>query len=80
MNATARPPADEPRIGDTVRDTDTGKIGQVMGFQGPYIQLRPIGGGVEWDAYPANLRPVSPSEALSAGVSAANARSRGQLP
>ncbi|MFE6284926.1 hypothetical protein [Streptomyces sp. NPDC057877] len=68
-----------PRIGDTVRDAQANRIGKVMGFLGPYAQLRPIGGGTEWDAHPENLRPVSPAEALRAGVSAANARSRGEL-
>ncbi|MEU3252882.1 hypothetical protein [Streptomyces sp. NPDC006997] len=79
MNATARPPLHEPRLGDTVRDIEADRIGKVMGFVGPHVQLRPIGGGIEWDADPGNLRPVSPSEALSAGVSEANARSRGEL-
>lgn len=70
----------EPNLGDTVEDTARRRIGKVMGFEGPYVQLRPIGGGVEWDAEPATLRPLTPSEALSAGVALANARSRGDHP
>ncbi|MBG0852935.1 hypothetical protein I2W78_14045 [Streptomyces spinoverrucosus] len=70
----------EPLIGDTVEDTGARKIGKVMGIQGPYVQLRPPGGGREWDARPENLRPVPVGEALSEGVAAANARSRGELP
>ncbi|MBX9392830.1 hypothetical protein K4749_04315 [Streptomyces sp. TRM72054] len=52
----------------------------MMGFEGPYVQLRPVGGGREWDAKPENLKPVTVSEGLSAAVAAANARSRGELP
>nr|WP_155058827.1 hypothetical protein [Streptomyces blattellae] len=67
------------RLGDTVEDTERHKVGRVMGFIGPYVQLRPVGGGLEWDARPDRLRPVTVSEALSAGAAAANARSRGEL-
>ena len=89
MNATARPPTSrepdpaestyKPRTGDTVRDTARNKIGKVMGAEGPYVQLRPIHGGIEWDAQPENLKPVSVAEALGPAVAAANARSRGEL-
>lgn len=34
---------------------------------------------MEWDAKPVRLRPVTVGEVLSAGVSVANARSRGEL-
>ncbi|MFJ8752762.1 hypothetical protein ACIREO_26005 [Streptomyces sp. NPDC102441] len=47
-----------------------------MGHEGPYLQLRPLGGGREWDADPARLRPLGPTELLSARVAEANARSR----
>lgn len=70
----------EPRLGETVEDTGTRKIGKVMGFQGPYVQLRPAAGGMEWDAEPQNLRPVATTDSLRAAVAAANARSRGELP
>ena len=69
----------QPNIGDTVEDTVRRRIGKVMGSEGPYVQLRPIGGGREWDAKPGNLRPLTQSEVLSAGVAEANARSRGEL-
>ncbi|MFF9036721.1 hypothetical protein ACF090_14760 [Streptomyces sp. NPDC014892] len=65
-------------VGDTVRDVVSGRVGKVMGFVGPYVQLRPIGGGREWDARRERLRPVSGSEALSEGVARSNARSRGE--
>lgn len=70
----------KPRIGDTVEDTARRKVGKVMGHEGPYVQLRPIGGGKEWDAEPRVLRPLTLTEALSAGVADANARSRGEKP
>ena len=68
----------KPSLGDTVEDTERKRVGKVMGFEGPYVQLRPIGGGVEWDATPGTLRVLTTAEALSAGVAEANARSRGE--
>ena len=47
------------RVGTAVHDGDSGRVGLVMGHEGPYLQLRPLGGGREWDADPARLRPVS---------------------
>ncbi|WP_189785269.1 hypothetical protein [Streptomyces capitiformicae] len=67
-----------PKLGDTVEDTGRKRVGKVMGFEGPYVQLRPIGGGVEWDASPEQLRPLTVVEALSAGMAVVNARSRGE--
>lgn len=72
-------PTFEPRIGDTVRDIATNRIGKVMDAVGSFVQLRPVRGGIEWDALPKNLRRVSVAEALSPAVAAANARSRGEL-
>ncbi|GEC06580.1 hypothetical protein SSP24_42350 [Streptomyces spinoverrucosus] len=69
----------KPLLHETVEETVTRKVGKVMGFEGPYVQLRPVGGGREWDAKPENLKPVTVSEGLSAAVAAANARSRGEL-
>jgi hypothetical protein len=69
-----------PSVGDVVEDTDLNKVGRVMGFEGGYVQLRPLGGGREWDADPDRLRPATPAQALSAGVARANARSRGECP
>ncbi|WP_282700055.1 hypothetical protein [Streptomyces sp. CC219B] len=91
MNATAHPPSGEvqetqapgpyePRLGDVVEDTAARKFGKVLGFVGPYVQLRPIGGGIEWDARPDKLRPATAEEAISAGVARANARSRAECP
>jgi hypothetical protein len=68
----------KPGLGDIVEDTGSKKIGKVMGFVGPYVRLRPVGGGREWDAKPDKLKSATITEALSAGVAAANARSRGE--
>ncbi|MFG3021359.1 hypothetical protein ACGFZQ_22895 [Streptomyces sp. NPDC048254] len=86
---TARPPVSEgpvrpaaeyePTLGDTVEDTARYRIGKVMGAVGGYVQLRPIGGGREWDASPEYLRPVSAADALRGVVATENARSRGAL-
>jgi hypothetical protein len=51
-----------------------------MGHEGPYVQLRPHGGGKEWDADPASVRPATPAERLRAATAYANARSRGEVP
>lgn len=72
--------ASRPSLGDIVEDTKARRFGRVMGFEGPYVQLRPVGGGREWDAKPDRLRPAMLSDALSAGVAVANARSRGECP
>ena len=68
-----------PQLGDLVWDGETRKVGEVKGNEGPYWQLRPVGGGREWDAR-GPLRPATTAEKLSAGVALANARSRGEAP
>jgi len=62
-----------PQLGDTVEDTRRKRVGKVMGFEGPYVQLRPIGGGIEWDAGSDELRPLTLTEALSATMHATTA-------
>lgn len=64
-----------PDVGDTARDARTGRVGRVMGHVGPYVQLRPLNGGCEWDAQPEDLRPARQSDALSPDVAAVNKRS-----
>lgn len=79
-SADPEPGRYEPRLHDTVMDERSLNVGRVMGHVGPYVQLRPIGGGLEWDARPEDLRPATTAEALSVGVAVANARSRGECP
>ncbi|MGW0757995.1 hypothetical protein ACWD1Y_16130 [Streptomyces sp. NPDC002814] len=70
----------KPPVGSYVVDTRTGRVGLVMGHEGPYVQLRPYGGGKEWDAEPSVVRHATPAERLSAATAYANARSRGEIP
>ncbi|MFH0178867.1 hypothetical protein [Streptomyces cacaoi] len=60
-----------------VVDTARGdKIGYVMGYVGPYVQLRPPGGGVEWDADPGMVRLAGETELIRARVSELNRAGR----
>ena len=52
--------------GTLVIDTRSNRLGQVMGHEGPYVQLRPVIGGREWDADPARVRPATEDERLQA--------------
>ncbi|MCX4627030.1 hypothetical protein [Streptomyces sp. NBC_01443] len=52
----------------------------VAGLLGPYVRLRPLLGGPEWDADPARLAPVGPAQLLSARVAEVNERSRRAAP
>ena len=70
----------KPPVGLHVVDTHSGKVGIVMGHEGPYVQLRPYGGGREWDADPGAVRRATPAERLSAATAYTNARSRGEVP
>lgn len=65
-----------PAIGAAVVDTVRDRVGLVMGHEGPYLQLRPLSGGREWDADPDHVEPVAPAELLRARVAEVNARSR----
>ncbi|MFD8933901.1 hypothetical protein ACFV0R_01350 [Streptomyces sp. NPDC059578] len=70
-----------PEVGETVRDARLGRIGVVMGGIGPYVQLRPLYGGREWDVAPEHVEPVTVLEVLSARVAEVNECSRkGVLP
>ncbi|MFI6287473.1 hypothetical protein ACIBCM_22465 [Streptomyces sp. NPDC051018] len=74
--AGAAPEGERPEVGKAVRDTRLGRIGVVMGGVGPYVQLRPLQGGREWDADPEHIEPVTVLEVLSVRVAEANANSR----
>lgn len=69
-----------PPIGAFAVDMRTGRVGVVMGHEGPYVQLRPYGGGREWDVEPGAVRTATPAEQLSAATAYSNARSRGEVP
>ncbi|MFI9200365.1 hypothetical protein [Streptomyces sp. NPDC053048] len=46
-------------LGAFVVDARRDKVGQVMGHEGPRLQLRPPRGGLEWEAAPEDVRPVT---------------------
>lgn len=64
------------RPGLLLVDTRTDQVGVVMGCEGPYVQLRPPAGGMEWDVPPADLRPAEANDQLRAQVAAVNARAK----
>ncbi|WP_432093678.1 hypothetical protein [Streptomyces sp. bgisy100] len=65
-----------PEPGAYVVDVREDRIGRVMGHEGPYVQLRPPGGGLEWDCPPEELRPAGPTDMLRARVAELNRESR----
>ena len=68
-----------PPPGTLVRDTARGRVGEYMGKGGPYLLLRPVGGGREWEVSPEYVEPLSQEEALSVKVRVANAQSTGAV-
>ncbi|TXS67409.1 hypothetical protein [Streptomyces sp. sk2.1] len=61
---------------------DTGhrnRVGEFRGVSGPYWSLRPVCGGTEWEAEPADVRAPEPMERLRAEIARCNARSAGRI-
>ncbi|MEI5036131.1 hypothetical protein RB201_36240 [Streptomyces sp. S1A(2023)] len=76
----AQQPPDPPAPGTLVVDTARGdRVGEFLGVAGPYWSLRPVGGGVEWEAEPHRVRPALLIEQLRARTARLNARSRGEV-
>lgn len=65
-----------PGIGALAKDTANGRIGVVMGEVGGRVQIRPVGGGIEWDAMPDNVVAPTAREELSARLAIRNGNSR----
>ncbi|MCX4532536.1 hypothetical protein OHA79_31515 [Streptomyces sp. NBC_00841] len=65
-----------PRFGAVVRDTKTDCFGVVMGTIGGCIQLRPISGGLSWEAEPDDIEALSLRKELTVRLAALNADSR----
>ncbi|WP_369037202.1 hypothetical protein [Streptomyces adonidis] len=57
-------------------DVRDGRIGEVMGREGGYVQLRPIGGGREWDCPREALEEAAPGDVLRARVRRVNREGR----
>ncbi|MEV0468934.1 hypothetical protein [Streptomyces prunicolor] len=68
-----------PGIGELAKDTSRGRIGIVMGEVGARVQIRPVGGGIEWDALPDNVVAPTAREELSVRLAIKNANSRDGL-
>ena len=66
--------------GSYALDTTSGWVGQVVGHDGGHAQLRPVGGGREWDCVPEAVRAATRAERLRATMAHVNARSRGEVP
>ncbi|MGW4563502.1 hypothetical protein ACWEN3_14175 [Streptomyces sp. NPDC004561] len=56
-------------------DTRSGRLGEVMGRVGGRVQLRPVGGGREWDCPPEELGEAAPDEVLRERVRRLNRES-----
>ncbi|MEV8321420.1 hypothetical protein AB0Q95_45500 [Streptomyces sp. NPDC059900] len=70
---TGETTSQDPAVRPLAIDTRRMRLGQVMGHEGPYVQLRPPGGGREWDARPEDVRPAREEEVLRASVAAVRA-------
>ncbi|QMU80394.1 hypothetical protein GXW83_19110 [Streptacidiphilus sp. PB12-B1b] len=57
-------------------DTRTDRVALVVDVLYGRVYLRKAGGGTEWEAMPAHLRPATAREELSARVAEINFRSR----
>lgn len=56
-------------------DSRSGRLGEVMGQVGGRVQLRPVGGGREWDCPPDSVEPAPPDEVLRERVRRLNRES-----
>ncbi|QNP71504.1 hypothetical protein IAG44_20100 [Streptomyces roseirectus] len=72
-------PPPVPAIGALVRDAASDKVGEFRGTWAGKWALRPIKGGVEWEADPRDVHAVTPEQRMHAEVGKANARSRGEV-
>lgn len=65
-----------PAVGLHVVDVRSGRLGEVMGHVGGCVQLRPVGGGREWDCPPEYTEPAPPGEVLRERVRRLNREAR----
>ena len=68
------PTADTPGIGALVRDLKKDRVGVLMGELAGLVYLRPVGGGVEWNARWADLEQLEPAAEDAAGHARLRAR------
>ncbi|MEX3107575.1 MULTISPECIES: hypothetical protein [unclassified Streptomyces] len=69
------------KIGTYVLDTRSNRIGEVMDHLNGHLQLRPIGGGVEWDCPPTDTELPTREALLSERLRTRNrnTHARGKL-
>ncbi|MFE0133806.1 hypothetical protein ACFWY6_19900 [Streptomyces sp. NPDC059037] len=67
-------------VGALVIDMRRQRLGRVMGHEGPYVQLRPPGGGREWDGRPEDIREAKDDEILRASVYEVSHATPGRTP
>ncbi|TGN73904.1 hypothetical protein E5083_24260 [Streptomyces bauhiniae] len=63
-------------VGSYAQDARDGRLGEVMGRVGGRIQLRPLGGGREWDVPPECLGEATPADVLRERVRLLNRDAR----
>ncbi|KOV83918.1 hypothetical protein ADL01_09535 [Streptomyces sp. NRRL WC-3618] len=68
-----------PGVGELAKDSVRDRIGVVMGEFGGRVQMRPVRGGLEWDAVSDNVVALSAREELSARLAIKNGNSLGGL-
>jgi len=67
---------ERPAVGTYATDVRDGRIGEVMGHVGGRVQLRPVGGGREWECPPDAVGAAAPEAVLRARVRTANREGR----
>ncbi|MEU0380064.1 hypothetical protein ABZ093_22540 [Streptomyces cyaneofuscatus] len=76
----AQEPPELPAFGALLVDTSRAdRVGEFRGVAGPRWSLRPVGGGIGWEAEPRHVRPALLIEQLRARTARLNARSRGEV-
>lgn len=65
-----------PEAGTYAVDFRDGSVGLVMGREGGLVQLRPLGGGREWDCPPESLGQAPTGDVLRARVRLLNRERR----
>ena len=63
---------ERPAVGAYATDVRDGRLGEVMGHVGGRVQLRPVGGGREWECPPEAVGAAPPEEVLRARVRSRN--------
>jgi hypothetical protein len=66
----------KPEAGDLVRDTATGRVGFYVDSLAGRFLIRPVRGGLEWEAEPGDVQLATPLRELRARAAEINARSR----